>query len=298
MNNQNFPNGNNGNNKYSLLNRIYDSGKGEKFNDLLHKDVKKKEYKSFLITEDLSDVLVTLDKRHNFPNQGQKTNRETSKTKKFKETENEEKYKPNKTQNSNKEMEFTIDKNDIINNKKFDIRQNDTILEESQFFNPEKNEKKIQELASITGYKTISPLPPSRGRRENSYNPMIDRFKATTTTHGEGFEKTASKFGNTGFNNPMEPKLSKPATTIIDMEDNKYIKNDWNQAENLPTATKTHINYNTSVPMNFNKIEKWDNSEEEKNMMTVNNLLSLPNSSEAKVILFFFFFFFFFIFFY
>jgi hypothetical protein len=283
MSNINFPQGNK---KYSLLNRIYDSGKGEKFNNLLAKDEKKKEYKSFMITEDLSDVLVTLDKRNIPPL------RNTSKTnKKLKEQdikEEENKFKNNKTITSKNELEFTIDKNDILNNvnKKFDFKQsdNDTIMEESQFFNPEKNEKKIQELASITGYKTISPLPPSRGRRDNCYNPMIDRFKATTSAHGNGFDKTVSKFGTTGFNNPMEPKLNKPATTIIDLDDNKYIKNDYLPAENIPIMTKTHINYNTSVPMNFNNIEKWDNTEEEKNMMTVNNLLSLPNETKVKFI--------------
>lgn len=274
MSNHNFPEGNN---RFSLLNRIYDSGKGEKFNDLTNNQVKPKEYRAFLTHDDLSDVLVHLDKKHFQPKNTTKAEKFLKETHKQLEDQN---FKTKKTQpNLSKidEFEYNIDKKDLINNKKFDLKpkgEETNLEEESRLFNPERNEKKIQELASITGYKTISPLPPSRGRRDNSYNPMIDRFKATSG--GEtGFTKTNSKFGVSIYNNPMEPKLSKPATTIIDLEDATYAR-DHPIKEKISVATKTHINYNTNIPMNVNKVET-ESFEDDKNLMTINNLLTQNN---------------------
>jgi len=283
-NNHNFPEGNK---RFSLLNRIYDSGKGEKFNDLTNNEVKPKEYRAFLTHDDLSDVLVHLDKKHFQP---KNTTKEEKLMKESHKQLEEQNFKMKKTQsNFSKidELGYTIDKKDLINNKKFDIKpigEEPNFTGESRFFNPERNQKKIQELASITGYKTISPLPPSRGRRDNSYNPMIDRFKATSG--GEtGFTKTNSKLGVSIYNNPMEPKLSKPATTIIDMEDSKYAREN-SSKEKITVTTKTLINYNTNVPMNMNKIET-DNFEDDKNLMTINNLLTQDNEvKKVREILF------------
>jgi len=274
MSNHNFPEGNN---RFSLLNRIYDAGKGEKFNDLTNNQLKPKEYRAFLTHDDLSDVLVHLDKNHFQPKITSRAEKFMKENQKHFEDQN---FKTKKTQpNLSKveEFEYTIDKNDLINNKKIDIkpRGEDTNIEdESKYFNPERNEKKVQELASITGYKTISPLPPSRGRRDNSYNPMIDRFKATSGNE-TGFSKSNMKFGVSIYNNPMEPKLFKPTTTIIDLDDSKYARETANK-ENIAVTTKLHINYNTNIPMNLNKNET-EIFEDDKNLMTINNLLTQDN---------------------
>jgi len=274
MSNHNFPEGNN---RFSLVNRIYDCGKGEKFNDLTNNQLKPKGYKAFLTNDDdLSDVLVNLDKKHFQPKNTTKAEKLMKENHKHTEDFN---FKTKKSQpNASKveEFEYTIDKNDLINNKKFDLKTKgeETIIEEdSRYFNPERNEKKIQELASITGYKTISPLPPSRGRRDNSYNPMIDRFKATAGD--TGFTKTNSKFGVSIYKNPLEPKLSKPTTTIIDLDDNKYGKEE-EVNDNQAVTSKKHIDYNTNIPMNFLKNET-DNFEDDKNLMTINNMLTQTN---------------------
>lgn len=279
--NNNFPEGNS---KLSLLNRIYDSGKGEKFNDLTNNQVKPKEYKAFLTNDDLSDVLVHLDKRsflvtkHNT-----KTENFMKESQRQKDEENSKSRINKMNTNKKDDYEYSIDKNDLINNKKFDIKPKDEQnTEESRFFNPEKSEKKIQELASITGYKTISPLPPSRGRRDNSYNPMIDRFKATAGNE-TAFTKTNSKFAVSIYNNHMEPKLIKPATTIMNLEDSKYSK-DNNFKENEAVTTKTLINYNTNIPMNTNKFEDNENLDDDKNLMTINNILTTNNDKKVHTI--------------
>jgi hypothetical protein len=273
MSNYNFPEGNS---RFSLVNRIYDSGKGEKFNDLTNNQLKPKGYKAFLTNEDdLSDVLVHLDKKSLLT----KNITKSEKIMKDKKKQTEDLAFNSKKTNTNlpkpEQYEFSLDKNDIIHNKKFELKQIEeaSIEEASRFFNPERNEKKIQEIASITGYKTISPLPPSRGRRDNSYNPMIDRFKATA---GDvGFTKTNSKFGVSIYSNPLEPKLSKPTTTIIDLDDNRYPRED-EEKDNIAISSKKHIDYNTNIPMNSIKDET-ENYEDDKNLMTINNLLNQTN---------------------
>lgn len=261
----------------SLLNRIYDSGKGEKFNDLIKIQTKPKQYRAFLTNDDLSDVLVHLDKRH-FPppNNINKTEKQMKETQQIKDEETTKLKKTKKLENT----KFNLDKSDLINTKKFEfIKNKHENFDDSKFFHQEKNEKKIQELSSITGYKTISPLPPSRGRRDNSYNPMIDRFKATYGTSETGFTKTNSKFGVSIYN-AMEPKFHKPATTIISLYDTKYTVED-KKKDSKSVTNKTHINYNTSIPMNFLRPQEELVEEEDKNLMTINNLLT--NVNEKKV---------------
>ena len=137
-----------------LLERIYDSGQGEKFNSLIKNPTKIKAMKAFITGEE--DVITIPDEKTTKSrfDEGRTTGHRTS------------------------------------NN--------------------------IQDLLSITGFKVIDKLPPTGGETITSANQMIDRFRVSASDFAN---KTQSmNMTKTRFNVPLEPKLSRPTTTIINLE--------------------------------------------------------------------------------
>ena len=132
--------------EHGLVERIYDKGMGEKFNDLIKNPKTIKTMKAFITTE---DDIVTVPP-------------ETTKSK--------------------------LDDKTTLNG---------------------------QDLLSITGFKVIDKLPPTGGETQTSYNKMIDRFRVSA---GQSmFSETQFSKSRTKFNVPLEPKLSRPTTTIINL---------------------------------------------------------------------------------
>ena len=78
----------------------------------------------------------------------------------------------------------------------------------------------MQDLLSITGFKIIDKLPPTSGDLKNKTNSMIDRFRVSfndfDTTSGNNTLMGATKTKWTNNVN-LEPKLSRPTTTIINL---------------------------------------------------------------------------------
>ena len=78
----------------------------------------------------------------------------------------------------------------------------------------------MQDLLSITGFKIIDKLPPTSGDLKNKTNSMIDRFRVSfndfdsTSGNNTLMGATKSKWTN---NVNIEPKLSRPTTTIINL---------------------------------------------------------------------------------
>ena len=76
----------------------------------------------------------------------------------------------------------------------------------------------MQDLLSITGFKIIDKLPPTSGEIKDQTYSMIDRFRLSfndfDSTNGNNtlMNATKSKWTNNG---DLEPKLSRPTTTII-----------------------------------------------------------------------------------
>ena len=141
--------------EHGLVERIYDKGQGEKFNDLIKNPTKIQAMKAF-ITADDDDVLVN----PNEPTTKQKWHEKTS--------------------------------------------------------------QNVQDLLSITGFKVIDKLPPTGGETYTNANIMIDRFRVSAAqsmysdgTKGNNMSKTNAT--RSKFNTPLEPKLSRPTTTIINL---------------------------------------------------------------------------------
>ena len=78
----------------------------------------------------------------------------------------------------------------------------------------------MQDLLSITGFKIIDKLPPTSGEIKDQTYSMIDRFRLSfndfDSTNGNNtlMNATKSKWTNNG---DLEPKLSRPTTTIINL---------------------------------------------------------------------------------
>ena len=146
--------------EHGLVERIYDSGQGEKFNNLIKNPQTIKAMKAFITADDVDDLI-------NHPMN--KTN--------FEETKKSEKNFMNKTSNN------------------------------------------MQDLLSITGFKVIDKLPPTGGKTLTNANEMIDRFKISATDFGKDTTGTLNNLNMTksNFGMPLEPKLSRPTTTIINL---------------------------------------------------------------------------------
>ena len=78
----------------------------------------------------------------------------------------------------------------------------------------------MQDLLSITGFKIIDKLPPTSGDLKNKTNNMIERFRVSfndfDTSSGNNTLMGATKSKWTSKVN-LEPKLSRPTTTIINL---------------------------------------------------------------------------------
>jgi hypothetical protein len=138
--------------EHGLVERIYDAGQGEKFNDLIKNPTKIKAMKAFITGDD--DIVTLPDEK-------------TTKSR-F----DEGKLTGHRTSNN------------------------------------------IQDLLSITGFKVIDKLPPTGGETITSANQMIDRFRVSATDFSNNSQMNVTK---TRFNVPLEPKLSRPTTTIINL---------------------------------------------------------------------------------
>ena len=146
----------------NLLERIYDQGQGEKFNDLIKNPTKIKAVKAFITDDDIDNML-------NLP--------------------------PDKTKTGFNEGLQSGGVNRTSNH----VSGN------------------MQDLLSITGFKIIDKLPPTTGDVKNKTNNMIDRFKVSFNDFdGKDTNMAATKSKWTHETN-LEPKLSRPTTTIINL---------------------------------------------------------------------------------
>ena len=154
----------------NLLERIYDQGQGEKFNDLIKNPTKIKAVKAFITDDDIDNML-------NLP--------------------------PDKTKTG-------------FNEGLQSGGMNRTTKHVSG---------NMQDLLSITGFKIIDKLPPTTGDVKNKTNNMIDRFKVSFNDFdGKDTNMAATKSKWTHETN-LEPKLSRPTTTIINLGKKYNMKN-------------------------------------------------------------------------
>ena len=146
----------------NLLERIYDQGQAEKFNDLIKNPTKIKAVKAFITDDDIENML-------NLP--------------------------PDKTKTG-------------FNEGLQSGGMNRTTKHVSG---------NMQDLLSNTGFKIIDKLPPTTGDVKNKTNSMIDRFRVTFNDFDDAKEmmgRTKTKWTN---ESNLEPKLSRPTTTIINL---------------------------------------------------------------------------------
>ena len=146
----------------NLLERIYDQGQAEKFNDLIKNPTKIKAVKAFITDDDLENMLnLAPDKTKTGFNEGLQSGGMNRTTK------------------------------HVSGN--------------------------MQDLLSNTGFKIIDKLPPTTGDVKNQTNSMIDRFRVTFND----FDGTNTMMGKTRSkwtsDTNLEPKLSRPTTTIINL---------------------------------------------------------------------------------
>jgi len=229
--------------KNHLIERIYDRGKGEKFNDLFKQPTKGKAVRAFITSDEMLEKLnsqvhdaaakTTVMTRH----PGRKTN----------------------ILNPSKESENHSEK---ITNFKTDGRSPRKELESITEIS-EKMTKNIQELDSITGFKVMASLPPKNTTRYKSNDPMnIDRFRITKREE-TGFELRNDRIQN--MHPALEPKFSRPTTTIISIKGNT----------------------NGEEAKNFSEIQDTqspdDNVKLTEDMITLNNMLNQdPNKRKEK----------------
>ena len=149
--------------EHGLLERIYDKGQGEKFNDLIKNPTKIKAMKAFITEDDIDNMI-------NLP--------------------------PEKTK-----IGFS-DMGGGVNGTTNHVSGN------------------MQDLLSITGFKIIDKLPPTTGDFKNNTNSMIDRFRVSASDFAKDINNntfmnaTKTRWTN---NDSLEPKLSRPTTTIINL---------------------------------------------------------------------------------
>jgi len=153
----------------NLLERIYDQGQAEKFNDLIKNPTKIKAVKAFITDDDIENML-------NLP--------------------------PDKTKTGfNEGMQ-----SDGMNRTTKHVSGN------------------MQDLLSNTGFKIIDKLPPTTGDVNNKTNNMINRFRVTFND----MDGTKTMMGRTKSkwttDSNLEPKLSRPTTTIINLGKKYNIK--------------------------------------------------------------------------
>ena len=150
--------------EHGLLERIYDKGQGEKFNDLIKNPTKIKAMKAFITEDDIENMI-------NLP--------------------------PDKTKTK---IGFN-DGTGGINGTTNHVSGN------------------MQDLLSITGFKIIDRLPPTSGDLKNNTNSMIDRFRVSASDFAKDTNNTLMNMTKSRWtkNDNLEPKLSRPTTTIIQL---------------------------------------------------------------------------------
>ena len=226
--------------KYDLKERIYDYGMGQKFHIFSKDHQKTKEYRA-VITSDfgMPDINQYLNKDKN--------------------NINTEHIAKNKSPQKTKNIEFDM------RTEKSNLNQKHTNLSkivDNEIKNrvERSTSKNMQEIESITGFKTLSPLPPSRGKIDNFENPMIDRYKPNFTKTNKTTFQSSNQITAKNF-------TTRPATTIIDLEEKKKKK-----ISRLPENNKQ------AEMSNISKVipeleEKVDQDEEDKNMDIINKFI-------------------------
>ena len=146
----------------NLLERIYDQGQAEKFNDLIKNPTKIKAVKAFITDDDIENMLnIAPDKTKTGFNEGLQSGGMNRTTK------------------------------HVSGN--------------------------MQDLLSNTGFKIIDKLPPTTGDVKNKTNSMIDRFRVTFNDFDDAKDMMGRTKTKWTSDTNLEPKLSRPTTTIINL---------------------------------------------------------------------------------
>ena len=200
----------------NLLERIYDQGQAEKFNDLIKNPTKIKAVKAFITDDDIENML-------NLP--------------------------PDKTKTGfNEGMQ-----SDGMNRTTKHVSGN------------------MQDLLSNTGFKIIDKLPPTTGDVNNQTNNMINRFRVTFND----MDGTKTMMGRTKSkwttDSNLEPKLSRPTTTIINLGKKYNIKKE--EAKNKEIKEE-NLNEIEEVKMeNENPLEELNKEIDESDQDEYMNLI-------------------------
>ncbi len=160
-----------------LLDRIFDKGIGGKFNEFSTNSEKPKTIKGFLNNYD------EIQNLHNDPNYI---------------TNHNNNFKNNPKNNNHKSKPKANHLLDLSTKINVMGRKVDPIVSDSR---DKSNSQNIQELESITGFKTMNQLPPTRGG-----TPWLIPEKNQNSL-------------------PLDPKLSRPTTTIISLTKSTLIIN-------------------------------------------------------------------------
>jgi hypothetical protein len=219
---------------------LYDSGKGEKFNEFTNNIAKPKQYKALLnIDDDIQYVENEQMKNIN------------------KDDVSETKVGPSENQTA----KTTLLKNKQTNHQK----KNDEMLSSETKMN--KVMKMTQDYNSITGYKTAQPLPPSRGKKYPSLEPLIDRFRIT------GKEDPLLQ---TRITSQLDLHLTRPTTTIISL--NEMMKKDDFAINNMTdeyegTSENDKVTSENIIESKIKEDEKEEKSEEDQYMQKINDFI-------------------------
>ncbi len=219
---------------------MYDSGKGEKFNEFTNNIAKPKQYKALLnIDDDIQYVENEQMKNIN------------------KDDVSETKVGPSENQTA----KTTLLKNKQTNHQK----KNDEMLSSETKMN--KVMKMTQDYNSITGYKTAQPLPPSRGKKYPSLEPLIDRFRIT------GKEDPLLQ---TRITSQLDLHLTRPTTTIISL--NEMMKKDDFAINNMTdeyegTSENDKVTSENIIESKIKEDEKEEKSEEDQYMQKINDFI-------------------------
>ena len=224
----------------NLLERLYDSGKGEKFNEFTNNIPKPKQFKAIL---NVDDEITYIENEH---------------LKKLHKDDYSETRVGGPSENQTA-------KTTLLKNKQTNHKKNEEMLSSEMRIN--KVMKMTQDYNSITGYKTAQPLPPSRGKKYPSLEPIIDRFRMT----GKEDPLLQSR-----LTNQIDLRLTRPTTTIISLndmmkKDDLAINNVTDEYEGITDNEKLTSENNTE--MKTREDEKEEKSEEDQYMQKINDFI-------------------------
>ena len=204
----------------NLLERIYDQGQAEKFNDLIKNPTKIKAVKAFITDDDIENMI-------NLP--------------------------PDKTKTGFKEGVQSGGMNGTSNH----VSGN------------------MQDLLSITGFKIIDKLPPTTGDPKNKTNSMIDRFRVTFNDFDGNHKMMGTTKSRWTNDTNLEPKLSRPTTTIINLGKKYNMKKEETKTEEIKDENINEIekiNYENENPLEqLNK--EIDESDQDEYMNLIHKFL-------------------------